>query len=356
MWVNWMFNKLILCVFGLGFSLCSFAVQIDRLYQSSVPVTSQLPEERAEAFAQAMRHVLLKVSGDKLTLENEAIRQEIRAAEKYVMQFGYVAANTVEFPYRLEVSFIEKPIQTLLSANGLPVWGGNRPSVLFWLAIEADGARNVISSGSDAELVATIEKASTYRGLPLYLPVMDIEDSSALSVSDLWGLFMDPLIKASARYKPDAVAAMQLYQSALGEWKGRWTLSIGDNAFSSPVQAANRQAAVSQAVDDIASILASQYAVFNQSAAIEDRFDIEVNNVNSYADYVDLYRYVEALSPVVSSQVVWVREDKVRISIQMSGNFAKFEQHVSLDSKLKPEISNVSVPGDSFKLYYRWQD
>ncbi|MCP5206389.1 MAG: DUF2066 domain-containing protein [Hahellaceae bacterium] len=350
-----MFKRVVLVFVGLVYSFALSAVQVDKLYQSVASVKTQSPDERSVAFTETLQHVLLKVSGDKSVLSHPAIAAEISSAERYVLQYGYVSTDNPDFPYKLNVSFIEKSIQQLLSSNGLPIWGSNRPSVLFWLAIEAEGARSVISSSVDNELIAEIESQSAYRGLPLYLPVMDLQDSSALSVSDLWGLFMDPVVKASARYNPDAVVAMQLYQSTLGEWKGRWTLQRNGSAFSALVQAATKQEAVTQAINDVASILASQYAVSGDSAGNNDRLEIEISNVGSYADYVELYKYVESLSPVVWSQVIWVKEDQVRIRLQTSGSIEQFEQHVSLDSKIKPEMASVGEAGDSFRLYYRWQ-
>ena len=160
---------------------------------------------------------------------------------------------------------------------------------------------------------------------------------------------------ASERYQPDAVAAMQLYQSALGEWKGRWTLIINGDNYSAPVVESSQSLAATMAIDSIANIVASQYAVIGKETALNDRLELEIADIQSYDEYVDLYKYVASLSPVVSAHVSWIKEDKVRIQLNISGSVEKFQQHVSLDSKLQIELVNLNAPTDSFRLYYRWK-
>jgi hypothetical protein len=242
-----------------------------------------------------------------------------------------------------------------LTENSQLIWGGNRPSALFWIAIEQDGVRRVLSGGNANDIVSKIEQRSDYLGLPLYLPVMDLQDEQSIALSDLWGLFMEPIEEASVRYQPDAVVAMQLYESSLGQWKGRWSMISNDKSFSQPVIAESPEKAVEGAIDNVSSILASQYAVLGQDSTLADRLEIEVSGIDSYSDYVDLFNYVEALSPVLSAQVSWVRESTVRLTVKISGSIEKFEQHVSLDSVLKTDFVNIQSPTDTFRLFYEWQ-
>ena len=72
-----------------------------------------------------------------------------------------------------------------------------------------------ISSTSNSLLPQSIDDFSQLRGLPLVMPIMDLTDLSAVTITDVWGRFSQPVAQASARYMAEAVVVIRVSNSSL---------------------------------------------------------------------------------------------------------------------------------------------
>jgi len=66
-------------------------------------------------------------------------------------------------------------------------------------------------------------KQANLRGVPLFLPFNDEQDRDTLNLSEIWGLFPEPIEKASQRYAPDRIAIVRVSRRGEG-WRARWIL------------------------------------------------------------------------------------------------------------------------------------
>jgi len=375
-------GKLFFVILFTSFSSLISASQIIGLYQSEVLVSSQETEERQKAFSLALNEVLVRVSGKASVLDNAELMQALTQPEKLVQKFSYktfdanVSPNRVSgalqtrpdaksdlstpyvFSHTMSVVFSRLAINNFLKQYGEPVWGGNRPAVLLWVAVEEKGVRSVVSAASDTTFASALMRAAKIRGVPLYLPAMDSQDGALVNSSDIWGLFIDSLKEASSRYHADAVLAGRLGQSRTADgsyqWSGQWVFELKGVVYTGTVEGQSIDEAAMSLIAPIAEDLSERYAILGGEALLNSEIELEISDIKTMEDYVGVTRYIESLPPVSSAQLTWVKGEKIRFSVSLKGYLEQLEEHIELDSKLSAEITQSFDLSDRSRLYYRW--
>ena len=113
---------------------------IDPMYQADAIVTGTDMRQRPWGFAQTLREVLIKSSGDPRLKDDPRTAQLAVHADRFVACFDYVdmmAAvplhddqGTSDRPHKLTVYFIPAEIDALLAQFGDKPWRGERPIVV----------------------------------------------------------------------------------------------------------------------------------------------------------------------------------------------------------------------------------
>ncbi len=377
-------SKLFFVILFASFSSLISASQILGLYQSEVLVSSQEAEERQKAFSLALNEVLVRVSGKMSVLDNTELMMALTQPEKLVQIFSYKAieasidndmpSNTHPgtlqtlpdealsdphvISHALSISFSRLAINNLLKQYGEPVWGGNRPAVLLWVAAEEKGVRRVVSASADTAFTSAIKRAAKIRGVPLYLPTMDPQDRQLVNSSDIWGLFIDSLKEASSRYQADAllVGRVGQRQNANGVelWSGQWVFELKGVVYSGELEALSLNEAAMSLIAPIAENLSERYAILGGDALLNSEIELEISDIKSMEDYVGATRYIESLPPVSSAKLTWVKGERIRFSVSLKGYLEQLEEHIELDSKLSAEITQSFDLSERSRLYYRW--
>lgn len=326
------------------------AVQVDGLFESERLVADQSAENRTPAVRDGLAEVLVRVSGHQATLESEKVIQLLERSESYLAQFSYHAnenaAETGESKFRLKMRFDGPSLVRLLSEAELSVWGGNRPSVLTWLAIEGPSGRFVVNNENNPLLTEVLQKEAARRGVPLVMPLMDLEDERLVTVSDIWGQFSDRISAASVRYSPDAVYSGRFYRSG-NEWHAYWLVQVGTQRQAIELKAEQVRELFSLSVDALAEILADKYAVV-LSPANSGEFAFKVIGVKSIDDYARLTRYLESLQIVERVEVSRLDDTGVAFRVALKGATAQFLSVLALDSTLVPDNSGFEEVEPSF--------
>ncbi|MFD2229873.1 DUF2066 domain-containing protein [Alkalimarinus sediminis] len=367
-------SKLTFIAVIFSFSGLLSAAQVSGLYQSDVLVSSQTAEERQEAFNLALKEVLVRVSGKASVLENEALMSVANQPDQLVQKFSYekavqdnqaftlMTASVSEQNqqgvnaglYRINIVFSRLAVSQALKKYGEPIWGSNRPSVLIWLASDDKGRRTVLSSAAETSVSEAIKKAAKVRGVPIYLPVMDLEDEANASSSDIWGLFIDSLHDASARYAADSMVVARLRQGSGNNWSGQWVFDLKGFVYRGDIKEQALDDSAMLMVGSIADILAERYAILGGESSLNSEVELEISDIKTMEDYVSVTRYIQSLPPVNKAQLNWVKGEKVRFTISLNGYLEQLLQHIELDTKLLEEVSQSFNADDSAKLYYRW--
>ncbi len=371
----------LLLMSGAGFS-----AQMENLYSATVAVSSQSDSERNQGFSEALDRVVVKVTGNASFSADRALVNAFSNTDRFVQTFSFrenpeyqlylqrqeeieaaeEAASTNQddqtgeadlageadleanpqldpasemleqeapLPYLLHVSFAESLINSALSELNIPIWGKTRPSVLMWLVVEREGERRLVSA-ADAEAQEVMQAADSF-GLPVFFPVADLADLSAVDTDELWGLFPGAVSDAAERYDPDTNAMMRIYELEPGMWSANWLVEIQQGYLSGEQYAAPLDQIWTQFNAELAEVLAAKYAVVDSSGPESSHLYLEVDSVNSFEDYYTLQQHLESLPPVKDVGMRWVEGDKIGLEVSLRTGRDQFFQHLELGGRLQ---------------------
>ena len=292
------------------------AANVADLNSASVIVADQGDAEQARGLKQALEQVLVKLSGSRSIVLDPSVKQAVRDPLKYVSQFSY--ASDDRGGQRLNAEFDADAVSDLLLGNSLPIWQSERPTVLFWLAIESEGQRQLIGTGSHPGIESMLADNMQRRGLPYLLPLLDLDDRSLVSVAEVWGGFRDVIQVASVRYSPEAIVVGRLFPVA-GGWRGHWSLINADGSEDAwDSDSAEAEAVITVGVDGLADSLGRVYATRidnSRRAAVT----LAVSNVSGVEDYARVLSYLESLQFVDRVSIHEVRGANISFDIQYRG-------------------------------------
>ena len=312
------------------------AILASPLHEAEMPVADQSTAARAPALREALGAVLVRMSGDRGVAALPETADLLTRADAYVQQFSYrPAAPETGAPWVLHVRFDGAALEHALRARGLPFWGGERPETLVWLAVEQNGRRWLLDEPDSSEARMGLEAAARRRGLPLILPLMDLEDRARVGHSDVWGGFLEPVLEASRRYRPQALLIGRMHQSTTGAWQASWTLRAQDSEQRWSGQGRDPGALAAEGVERVADELAARFAVVDSGA--DGRVRITVSGVASLADYARLNRYFTSLSAVRSAQLQALSGERADYLLQLQGDVGGFERALALGAVVRPD-------------------
>jgi hypothetical protein len=350
-------NCLIFLFFVLSFRIN--AIEVENLYSAKVIVSSQSASDRNKALKKALRAVIVKVGGKKI--EHPLVSQAIKNYNKYVNQYQYLRNDNVIY---LNVSFNEEKINSLFKQSDLAIWGRLRPQVMVWVVEENGFTRNLLSSTSDSLIPNSIDEFSQLRGLPLTMPIMDLTDLSALTITDVWGRFALPVAQASTRYLAEAVVVIRISNSSLMaeqdennecqplcRAKGSvldWSLMADaqdqySQVFSEQYQGDNVLLMLNRALSDITDIIYQQYAL---STSNSNELNIDVANIASLEDLIAVSEFLSELSAVESVQLVSVHGSNRRFKLSLIGSQQALLASLKLSEELNQYIDPLAGPAD----------
>jgi len=299
------------------------------LYSAETVVANEGSETRNAALRRLLAEVLVRVSGNTGVAGQPAARVLLDSAPSLVEQYRYRNVGDPNQAQRVLWARFDQPaVERMMRARGMPVWV-QRPRVLLWLAGERAGQRSMFNPESEAEAMAAATGRARQRGLPLQLPLMDLEDQASLSPADLWSGYQEAIRAASQRYPHEAILTGRLRAQGGDRWTGNWTLidPAGSRTFQTPRQPLAETLAF--AIDQAQNLLAARYAPMPGSTG-EAGTLVSFSAVHSLADYGRLLNLVEQLDPVTQVALRHLYHDNFVFEFRLRG--ARQELERALDS------------------------
>lgn len=347
-------RALVSLLFLLSFVPAAHAVRVPGLYEAEVAVPDQSNSARAKGVVNALRAVIIKLTGDRAAPEKDEVAPLLRAAERYLLQYRYEHGDTARQPetnpsareLRLWAQFEQGALDRDLRGAGLAIWGAERPSTLVWLAVgDGSGWRWAGGDGGDESLPALAEAHARARGLALIFPLQDLDDVDRLSASAVAGGDNESVSAASERYHPDSILAIALDAPAPEQWRGRWTLMLGRETEQWNSEGQPFDELIRSGIETFSDHLARHYAAAGAGAE-EGGVTLNIVGVNSAAGYARALRYLESLNSVTGVQVTEVAGDQVTFVLSAFGGGDAVRQAITLGRVLEP----APGAGDSYRL------
>ncbi|MEM8684290.1 MAG: DUF2066 domain-containing protein [Pseudomonadota bacterium] len=315
-------------------TLLSATAQAQSLYSVEVELDDAASQPRQLAYETALLKVLTRVTGSSLSDDPDLVDELFPDPSAYVVQFSQLDDQ------QLRVAFDGRAIEATLRNAGQLVWGDDRPLTLIWLAVDwGDGERQLIAA-DDPDGTPTIDgevtrqqllrerllAAAERRGLPILLPLLDIEDRSRVSFADLWGGFDEAVIEASARYDVSSILIGRLRADGLSV--SRWSHYLGEQAVSWGGEP-------ELIVNQVADTLAAEFAIGGDAPL--SNVALSVSGITSVDAYAQLQKL---LSDVVVIDELSIREvsgDEIRYQVVAHGGAPRLARALRLKGLIEEE-------------------
>ncbi|HEY0748567.1 MAG TPA: DUF2066 domain-containing protein [Steroidobacteraceae bacterium] len=315
------------CIAGICFGEAAFAVTRLEMYQATAPVTDRSEAAQSAAFQNAMRTVLIRVTGRRSAGEDASLAPLVSNARRYVQQYRTAADS------QLWVAFDGPAIERWLTQNGQPLWGHERPTTLVLLAVQSGAQSGAAGSGSTAgsvvttednsELKAAIDAAAYARGLPLVWPSAAELQKNHIDFAAINGGSPSAFSDLARRMGSDAILVGRA-SGAAANAAIRWTHLFQDRSseYSGTLEGVNRAA----------DLYAGLFAASGSLVPV----DIEVVGINDLRDYASVQNYLESLTFISHVSVESMAADTVRFRLATRGGSESLQRALSLNGRLQP--------------------
>ncbi|NWD50838.1 DUF2066 domain-containing protein [Pseudomonas gingeri] len=256
-------------------SLAIHAETLNGLYQVREPVASQTPDERNQATQRALETLVLRLTGDPKAAQNPGLAEVRKDPQQIISQYGYDAGP----PQSLQVDFDPVSTDRALRGAGLALWGSNRPSILGWWLSDSTEGSSLVGDGQSA--AEPLRRAAQHRGLPLRLPLADLDEQIVATAKNLEGSDASPLHAASERYGADALLAVHAHQNG-AQWEAKWRLWLGDQKEQGTAQGADTAALADAVLLAVSERLAPRFAA-KPGVATDQLLEVQGMNLERYA-------------------------------------------------------------------------
>ena len=350
---KFLFRVTILFFTGLFLSHGAFAIEVTKLNEATVPVNSRSTADREIGLKQALADVIIKNSGTMVALSNPLIAEQLNNPNASLVQYGYVERNG---QLMLRGKFEPRSITRILRKGQLPVWGKQRPLVLFWLSANINGERKIVNDASDSNLRQNFSQAANAKGLPIIFPIMDLDDLMTVSESDVRGNFPTNVSRASKRYFADYFVLANMQNSRDGKMTYQLNLFPMDkngqllqSLFSDQGKADNGADAVNVMINELTSYFVQQYAIAD-SGSIEEVF-ITLHGVNQIGKLVAIEQKIKQLSVVKSFYIVEIKDTSVTFFLDLYGSVKDLQRQLNLEDMITPIIKPkiIANPDSEFQ-------
>ena len=333
------FAVLLVWVFALLVSLptSARAANVEWLYDVDVVVADQSADLRATAARQALLTVLKRLSGLSVVPTNPAVTLALESPQRYYVEYRYReepdptrgAASTAK-GLTLALRFAQPAMQRLIADANLPLWSSNRPTTVAWIVV-ADGANRTVLGASDTHpLLVGLRSRSRERGLPLVVPLMDLDEQLEVTDAVVWGALSGVLETASERYSADQILIGRISRGAADNWVGEWQLWTRGDKQRFTLEASSAAAQGSAIVDRLIDPLVARYVV---DSGARQRLQVRVDGIAGVAEYGALLKYLGSLEFIDSVGVDEVRPGVVLLSLATRSPWDRLRDLLSLDGR-----------------------
>lgn len=302
---------LLLCI-----PLCGTAAAaevVPWLYEVAVPVDNQSEAERSRGSSLGLLALLTRLTGLTYVPRTPEVQEALDGADRYYNEFRF--ARAPEDQLELVVQYDPEPVQALIRAAGLPIWRAQRERVLVWTVVSQDGERALIGATSELPLVTGLKERARDRGLPLTLPLLDLEDQLAVDPAAVWGRLSQVIDPASQRYAADVLLLGRVSATVDGGWDSDWEFWVDGVVVPFDLEGADLMEHGLQAVDVLANELAGRRVVLGRQAG---QLSLAVSGIRTPEDYGALLNYLRSLEFVQNVGVSDLRRGSLVLLVDTS--------------------------------------
>jgi hypothetical protein len=163
-------------------AVAASAQNLDALYQAKAVVTGQSEKNRIPGFADCLRQVVMKISGDQRLLEAPEFEALLPKAGELVSTFSYRdrlegipihdEQGTYDRPHDLTCIFDRAKIDAVLQSLGSRPWLEPRPRLVIFLGLRHNAKRFALTqdSGDSPYMGESFQAAAAHLAMTILIP------------------------------------------------------------------------------------------------------------------------------------------------------------------------------------------
>lgn len=338
-----------------------WSADAEGLYEATVTVAARDNEAaRNQGFAEAMREMLVRLTGRTDTASRPAVARALAAPQPYVDFWAYDSQPSPEpdggEQIVLQVTFFQAAVQGLLEEAGIPVWPQNRPATLLWVVVQDEfGEYRMVGSplAAETDLLEQVHAAAQRRGVPLLDPLLDFADQRALRPEQAWALDLDTIRAASQRYGTESVLLLRIFRAPGAQVIGKAVYLFRERVLEYEVFDGPLDTLLEGGIDLVAQELSSNYAVLLSGVDNSTAVQLTVDDVGTVESYASLLDYLDSIAVVSALQVQQVAGSTLTLQLQVGGQFRQLIESIALDRRLE-QLGEVTRESQRMSMHYRW--
>ncbi|HEY5647686.1 MAG TPA: DUF2066 domain-containing protein [Pseudomonadales bacterium] len=323
------------------------------LYEVAVAVASQSDGERRRASSEGLSVLLTRLTGLAEVPRTPEVSRALAGPESYYNEFHFAVDDAGalggERALELVVQFDPDPVLDLIRRADLPIWRASRERVLVWAVVQEGAERTIIGSTSALPLVQGLIEQARVRGVPLNLPLLDLEDQLAVDPAAVWGRLSQVIDPASQRYGADIVLIGRITPDAFGGWQSDWEFWLDGTLIPFAAEGADLTEQGRAVVNVLTDELAARRVVHNREAG---RLAVSVSGIASPADYGALLGYLRSLEFVQGVGVSGIRDGRLWIVVDTPAEAPRLLETFQRDGQLF-EDQLALIDGADLRLVWR---
>ena len=332
---------ILLCLAAFFCAQPVYARVVEQLTLARVPVADRSDIEFARGTSKALELVLIKLPGTSRTPRTERGRAVLAKAKRLVQQFGYEKSTVVngDESLLLRVEFDPQVLTEEMRANGLVLWGKERPETRLYIVVRSMDEQLLLSSappqpGTAAETISAIVKRQAQnRGIPTSFPAP--ATAALIDTSGSLASILNAALAVEADSDADGVAVAIFEGSELGLWEADWVFQIADQRESFTDQGDLVALLAEEATDSLADVIGRRYAN-PVLLGLKESISLTVTGLYDEHDFARVTRYLNSLDGVEALFIQRVANDEMEISAVVQGGYAGLEQSVTFGKILSP--------------------
>lgn len=339
-----MYNKFCLLLLLCLGALRAYADFPDEIYQTVVPVASTSAMSRKDAFQQACKQILIKVSGDPHLPTNPMLSNAC-AQLQLVQEFRYIETDDPEQPFLLAVYFDSQAINNILAYAQKSLWQ-YRPALFAWIKINKLQQAKIIEQTTKNPISGLITMQAKRFGLPVLFPSLPRNNIQLTVADDVLNLDYHTLMKVIEQYHAEGVLLGNIDYTDT-ELKTSWQLLLGQKKWSWDINHSLPTDVVDELFTHIITVLRER----DQAALMQSFATITmlVNGIEQQADLRQLLKILHQVKFLRAAAVNNISGNQVQLSINTNGDQAQLVSYLSGQEHLK-------LQGESENsLVYLWE-
>ena len=319
----------------------------EQYYSVTMEVSDRTERTRTRAISRGLAIVLRRITGNPQLPNSPVVNTALASADRYALRFGYERLG--EGRSALTVQFDPRGVRQVIEEAGLDAWSLERPRVMAWVLVEDADGESILDSASTHAISEAMQASATEFGVPLVLPLMDIDERLEIQPMLLRGLFFNVLRQASQRYNTQFILVGRLRVEEDENWTGVWTMAQPGAPLSERSFEGQGTEVAHGAMGFVLEELSSRFALnVNQ----ETRVRISVEGIHALSDYAELFSYLRELDGVERAQLYELTQELLTLDLWLATSWDGFLDLLGQQRRLSP-VFVVDLPEGEKRMVWR---